>query len=184
MNKRDFIAFTVASIVMPVAAAKAAKSSNPVTLDYNLGKHGWSSFKLHVGAKTVEVGTFSYTTNALDDFVDAALLLAGGENRVEISLDGEPNEWRIIVDEGSMPDMHLRILSFPDIYQHSPESLGRLEFEARVKRDDFARAVQAATHKIWDRYGAEGYVKTWGGSQGFPLAPMRALDAALSAKTN
>jgi len=73
---------------------------SPVSINYDLGRHGWSNFKLTVGDVAVEVGPFGYCTDALGDLVRAALMLATSDYRAEVSFDGEPREWRLVIDEG------------------------------------------------------------------------------------
>jgi hypothetical protein len=40
-----------------------------VSIDYQLGKNGWSNFQLSVGTASVVVGPFGYCTDALGDLV-------------------------------------------------------------------------------------------------------------------
>lgn len=187
MKRRDLIASAsalaalTASALSPVVRAQpSAATVNLVSIDYDLGEVGWSSFILRVGDKSAEIGTFSYTTNALDDLIRAAITVATSAYRAELSLDGEPNEWRIILDEGWKPDMRLRVVEFPNISPRMDEQKGVVTFEARVKRDDFAHAVQKAAHDIWDKYGEDGYRAAWIGDNGFPVRALAALDAALA----
>jgi hypothetical protein len=150
-----------------------------VSIAYDLGRNGWSSFKLTVGDDELEVGPFGYCTDALGDLVRAALLLATYEYRVEVRFDGEPHEWRLVVDEGWKPERRLRVLTFSD-NMGLPETDGQLVIETHVTVDAFARAVQKVAQDIWDTYGAVGYNEAWTGQRGFPLRGLRALDAALS----
>ena len=64
-----------------------------VSIVYDLGRHGWSSFQLTVGDSVVDIGPFGYCTDALGDLVRAALMLVTSDYRVEVSFDGEPREW-------------------------------------------------------------------------------------------
>ena len=148
---------------------------------YDLGQHGWSSFKLTVDDIAVEVGPFAYSTGALGDIVRAALMLATSDDHMEISFDGEPREWRLVIDEGWRPEMRLRVLSFDDwTGPKRPGTEGQLLMECHVIADEFARAVQNAAQGVWDTYGAEGYNAAWIGRRGFPLRGLKALDTALS----
>jgi len=180
MNRRIFN-LGLAVIGFAASGTRGAVAAQPaVSIAYDLGEAGWSSFVLTVHGKRYEVGAFSWITDALDDLVRLAIDVATGANRAQVSLDGEPMEWRLILDQDNEPDMRLRILTFPDASKAAPESEGHLDFEARVRADDFARAMQTAVHGLWDRYGEKGYAEKWGGDRGFPLRAMRALDAALA----
>jgi hypothetical protein len=152
-----------------------------ISISYDLGSHGWSSFRLTIGDNAIDVGPFGYCTDALGDLVRAALMLGTSDVRVEVSFDSEPREWRIIVDEGWKPELRLRILTFADASPVKwPEEKGQIIIEDRVTADGFARAVQKVGQEIWDTYGATGYNKAWIGRRGFPLRGLKALDAALS----
>jgi hypothetical protein len=152
-----------------------------VSIIYDLGHHGWSSFKLTVDDIAVDIGPFAYSTDALGDIVRAALMLATSDYHVEISFDGEPQEWRLIIDEGWKPELRLRVLLFDDwTAPKRPETEGQLLMTSHVTADGFARAVQTVAQGIWETYGAEGYNAAWIGRRGFPLRGLKALDAALS----
>ena len=180
MNRRTLIGMVAASSV--AAGAARGEDAPTVSIDYDLGHDGWSNFTLHVGAQSTDVGPVSYTTDALDDLILTAIEAALGVYHITASFDGEPNETRLVIDESYKPTARLRILSFSDIYEHLPDDKGRVEFEARIRLDDYARAVQAAAHKIWDTYGEDGYRQAWDGQRGFPVRALRALDAALADK--
>jgi hypothetical protein len=140
-----------------------------VSITYDLGQHGWSSFRLTVGDHALDIGPFGYCTDALGDLVRAALLLATSADGAEVRFDGEPYEWRLFIDEGWKPELRLRV-----------EGDGELLIEGRGASHDFARAVQKAAQGIWDTYNADGYNEAWYGQRGFPLRALKALDAALS----
>ena len=155
----------------------------PISIDYDLGQHGWSSFTLTVGDRSVEVEPVSYCTDVLGDLVRTALMIAAGHYRAEASFDGEPVEWRLVLQRGwraeDFDTFDLKILTFADIHGRRPEADGALEFEARVGGVAFARTVADVAQAIWDKHGAEGYNRLWTGSEGFPLRALRALQTAL-----
>jgi hypothetical protein len=161
--------------------------SDEVCVDYELGQHGWSHFRLAVGTASVDVGPFGYCSDALGDLVRAALMIATSGRRAEVSFDGEPTEWRLIVGlhldatQSGWTDFRLRVLTFPSAsYPPSPEAEGSNVFEARCCSDSFVEAVLKAAQKVWDEYGAAGYDRLWGGPCGFPLRALSALRAAVS----
>ncbi len=75
-----------------------------VSIAYNLGEHGWSSFTLTIGAQSIEVGPFGYCTDALGDLVRAALTIATSGGRAEAAFDGEPREWLLIIERAHGED--------------------------------------------------------------------------------
>ena len=64
---------------MVTSSSNGCDVSNPVSgevcIQYDLGRHGWSKFRLNVGTASVVVGPFGYCTDALGDLVRAALML-------------------------------------------------------------------------------------------------------------
>ena len=155
----------------------------PISINYDLGEHGWSRFTLTVGDRSLEIGAFSYCTDALGDLVRAALAMAAGAYRAEVSFDGEPMEWRMLLQRAwrtHEPNaFKIKILTFRDIHANQPEAEGELDFEALVEGEAFARAVTNAAQAIWDEHGSDGYNRLWSGSEGFPLKALGALHRAL-----
>ncbi len=157
-----------------------------VSIEYKLGEYGWSSFQLTIGTVSTHVGPFGYCTDALGDLVRAALMVATSVSRAEVSFDGEPREWRLIVEKewGMIGEptakLGIKVLVFPHILPRAPDSEGEKVFEAYTSPDAFAGAVLDAVQRLWDANGAEGYNRAWNGFQGFPLRGLQALRAALS----
>lgn len=92
----------------------------PVSVAYRLGQHGWSSFTLTIGDASIEVGPFGYCTDALGDLVRAALVIAVFGERAEATFDGEPREWRLIVEraygQGRGPtDVRVAVTGWPPV---------------------------------------------------------------------
>jgi hypothetical protein len=159
--------------------------TDTTSIDYQLGQNGWSRFQLNVGTSSVVVGPFGYCTDALGDLVRAALVIATSGWRAEVSFDGEPMEWRLIVGpyaaQSGWTDFRLRVLTFPGaIGPPSPEAEGNKLFEAQCTADSFVHAVLRAAEAVWDECGADGYDRVWGGPFGFPLRALTALKAAIS----
>ncbi len=163
--------------------------SEDVCIDYELGRHGWSSFRLTVGSLSTEVGPFGYCSDALGDLVRAALMIATTGWRAQVSFDGEPGEWRLVVGPYWVPppinrwtDFRLRVFTFARAYPPSPESEGEKIFEASCSPDGFVQSVLKTAQAIWDEFGADGYDKAWGGPCGFPLRALTALKAAIAVR--
>ena len=146
-----------------------------VSIDYDLGKHGWSRFKLSVGSASVTVGPFGYCSDALGDLVRAALMIGTYGFEAEVSFDGEPREWRLMAGAYFDPawsnwtDFRLRVLD-----------QGTKVFEAECSAEAFVRAVLNVAQGILDEYGIDGYDEVWGGPRGFPLRALSALKTAVS----
>lgn len=172
--------------------------SDEVCIDYELGQHGWSKFQLTVGSKSIEVGTFGYCSDALGDLVRAALMIATSGWHAQVSFDGEPMEWRLLIGSywvadsthlatrsphNAWTDFRLRVLTFPACRcPLLPESEGKKLFEASCSPEAFVESVMKAAQAVWDEYGADGYDRVWGGPKGFPLRALTALKAAISIK--
>src|SRR6185312_2319561 len=84
--------------------------SEKVCIEYEVGQHGWSKFRLNVGTAAVVVGPFGYCTDALGDLVRAALMIATSGWRAEVSFDAEPMEWRLIAEWSR--EFRVRVLTF------------------------------------------------------------------------
>ena len=159
-----------------------------VSIDYELGRNGWSQFRLTVGTASVVVGPFGYCSDALGDLVRAALMIATSGWRAEVSFDAEPMEWRLLigayVDPGPRwTDFRLRVLTFPSLdFPPIPEHDGNKVFEVECSPDSFVQAVLGAAQDVWDRYGADGYDQIWGGPRGFPVRALSALKTAVSVR--
>ena len=130
---------------------------------------------VRVGGKSLTMEGVSDTTDALGDLLRAGLALGTGAARAEFSFDGEPNEWRWLIE---IP-LTLRILGFASIFDRKPPESGVVLLEAECNPDDFARAALVVGQSVLSRYGVEGYSKQWGWHP-FPLRALRALEAALA----
>jgi hypothetical protein len=146
-----------------------------VSINYQLGQHGWSEFQLTVGTASVVVGPFGYCSDALGDLVRAALMIATSGFQAEVLFDGEPREWRLMIGsyadtiQPKWLDFRLRVID-----------QGVTTFEAPCEADAFVHAVLSAAQGIWDEHGIDGYDRIWGGPKGFPLRAMSALKTAVS----
>lgn len=147
-------------IIQPPLRELVIVMTDAVSIDYRLGKNGWSQFQLSVGTASIGVGPFGYCTDALGDLVRAALVIATSGLTAEVSFDAEPMEWRLIA--GPYPalagwtDFSLRVLTFPDATgPRLPQAEGNLLFEAQCTAESFVSAVLGAAEAVWDEYGAE-----------------------------
>ncbi len=159
--------------------------TDAVKVDFALQGAGWADCRLEIGLSVLEMKGVSYCTDALGDLVRVAALIAAGHHAGTLSFDGEPREWRWILErhwsddlKGVEPGLRIRIFGFPDIYRHAPESEGHLEFEAVCGPDSFALAVERMAESLWDALGADGYAEVWGAAP-FPERALAGLKAVL-----
>lgn len=157
--------------------------AEPISIEYDLGRSGWSRFTLNVGDRKVDVGSFSYCTDALGDLVRAALAMATGAYRAEVGLELEPGEQRLIFQRAYRSSSlggscQLSLLEFED-FACLPEERGRVLFKATVETEAIARAIAGTAQALWDRHGPDEYNALWMGDRGFPLSALRALQCAL-----
>jgi hypothetical protein len=114
-------------------------------------------------------------------------MIATSGSRAEVSFDAEPMEWRLIAGPYWHParsgwtDFSIRVLTFPSLFDPpSPEAEGNCLFEAQCSVESFVHAVLEAAQAVWEKCGADGYDKAWGGPCGFPLRALDALKTAIS----
>lgn len=159
----------------------------PVTIDYNLERHGWASLEISLDGTRNEIGSFGYCTDALGDLVRAALAMAVDTPRAKVVLDGEPHLWALTIQDGWQSTRIPRAFrfsirsnsgdSFDD--QSSPYSWPKVLTECFVTADAFATAVSVAAHQVLNEHGEEGYLARWVRFR-FPTRALVALDAALA----
>jgi len=158
-------------------------TSASISIDYDLGRSGWSKFTLTVGDRSTKVGAFSYCTDALGDLVRAALAMATGADRAEVRLDLEPDQQWLIFQRANRSSglggsCSVTVLELEEL-DGLPQRPGRALLEATARVETMARAVADAAQAVWDRHGADEYNTLWMGDRGFPLSALRALQCAL-----
>lgn len=154
-----------------------------VRIDYELGAHLMSSFVLTVDEVATQVGTFGECADQLGDLVRAALMIVTDAPRAVVSFDGEPMEWRLIVDEGwkssiQPKELRLRILTFEDRSDFRPDCEGEIALDVRCTAKDFGESVRRAAQAVWEEYGPNRYRSRVSGEE-FPLKALRALSSTL-----
>jgi hypothetical protein len=119
-------------------------------------------------ASALVVGPFGYCSDALGDLVRAALTVATSGWRAEVSFDGEPREWRLVIGpywdraRSDWTDFRLRVLAFPSVrLPPVPEEERKTLFEAPCSADAFIHSVLKAAQAVWDEHGGDGYDKLW-----------------------
>ena len=147
-------------------------------LELDLQDHGSAYCTIMTSAGRLQIGSFGDCTDAFGDLVRAGLLIATGAYSAQVSFDGEPMEWRLIVERRQFHPMLVKIVTFPDIYSHAPDADGVLLFSAQCSPDAFSRAVAVAAQALLDEIGIEGFANRWR-LTGFPLRALRALQSAL-----
>lgn len=155
--------------------------AEPITISLGLDASGWAALQISTGAGSCTISGFGDGSDAFGDLARAALTVVTGGWKASVSLDGEPNEWRLVLVrlptvEG--PDrLHLRVLEFRDILEALPESEGVETFSVEVETDAFGHAVLAALRSL--SMDLETFNARWRVPEGFPARATEALAAAL-----
>ena len=162
------------------------KSEAPnIRVDFSLRDAGWASCRIAVGEKSYTFESISYLTDALDDLLRAALMVATGSPSYTFHFEDEPGESRWILRTGLDNEqrreyLEITILEFDDAFQNQPIEKGKPVFNAKCAPDQFAYAVYETANIIWEKFGADGYDRKWTGQCGFPIRAFKALETALS----
>jgi hypothetical protein len=144
-----------------------------------LRDNGWADCSVSTPDGVFEIGSFGDCTDAFGDLLRAALLIATGATTASVSFDGEPMEWRWIIERRLFDDLLVKVATLPDIYAHSPDAEGDLVFSTECSPDDFAKAVAEAAQGLLDEVGLVGFANRWR-LTGFPTRALRALQTALA----
>ncbi len=129
------------------------------------------------------IETTGNCVDTLGEFVRAGLMIATGAwDTVRIRFDDEPVETRITLAgfwdaETWCTRLSLRVLSFKDLFDRSPDKDGELLFEAICDPQEFSEEVYRNAQLVWDGLGPD---KRWGGVYPFPRRALDALTAALA----
>lgn len=138
---------------------------------------GWAEATISDGAATARL-TASYLKDALGDLLEAVGTLFEGAVEARCSWQEEPGECRWIFHrQGSA--VHLRVLSFADVYSNEPDRLGVIVFETQQPLHDLARPVVNGAQSVLDEYGEEEYL-TWWVDYPFPTAQLEMLRQRLN----
>lgn len=153
-----------------------------VAIAYDLGEHGWASMLLRIGSAQLEIREFGDCTDALGDLLRAALAICAGDYRRAVSLDGEPYEWRVLLQRRPYPSeretIGVEVRGFADIHACGADQDGELLFSASCEADDFGAAIAEAANRVLSEHGLQGYAERWR-LEAFPLRALTALTAAL-----
>lgn len=154
----------------------------PITVEFDLGQHGWGSCSLWIGDHSFVMASVSDTTDALGDLLRAALQIAVGGRRASCSFDREPHEWRLLLqrnwDHAADRDVFtVNVREFESIYAEQPDEAGLEAFTVQCDPEAFVMAIQNAAERVLTDHGHDGYAKLW--SEKFPDRAFSALQAAL-----
>lgn len=133
-----------------------------LTINYNLGDHGWADVDMHNGSQGVNM-TVSYLHDTLAEFITAAnLLLKGAPDAKVIAMD-EPGEHLIYLQSLGATDVAIEIRWFRD--WASWNIITEKEFEVVFKCYDtilnFSTEVFNTAKRILDKHGMVGYREKW-----------------------
>jgi hypothetical protein len=171
--------------------------------DYNICGHGWASVMIADEAGThVNRVTHVAPNDPLQETLEACIRLAGGSERCGVSYFDEPGEHRFhFVRKG--PDVETSVVWWPDdtpwsspvqkwvredlgwhdISHESPWPKSAAVFWGIIPFEFLCRDILAATTRIFETLGVDGYERTWNGR--FPTEEFTRLSGLLgSAKMN
>ena len=153
-----------------------AASSSSVSITCSLEESaGWLVVRLAIDGQAAETIYAGYSTDAIGDFLRAALVIAASGREAEVKFDGEPKLWWLSLTRQLPGDLLVELCSEDD------HGAGRKppSFAKTCAPDAFARSVLSAAETIWQELGAVQYDRIWDSGIGFPLRAMRALGTAL-----
>jgi hypothetical protein len=152
------------------------KASLAMDFTYRLVGTGWAEASISDGMATATI-TASYLEDALGVLLKALSSLLDGAPEAQCSWEEEPGEYRWVF-ENSETDVHLRILSFPDIHPHKPDHQGVVVFETRQPLRGIAESIADGAEAVLDRYGEEDYLRLWVDSP-FPTGQLEKVQERL-----
>ena len=140
-----------------------------LTLSYTLLDHGWAPATLSDGVEALALHV-SYISPALDDLVDAAIVLLLGEEEANFRWYTEPDEYQIALQRQGV-SVRLRVLEL--------QSSGRWTeiFAAEGELLRLAIQVRSQLRQLGHTHGLEGYRASW--RRDFPVAALRRLEALI-----
>jgi len=154
-------------------------ANKKLRIQLRLRGNGWADCSVSTPEGDFEMGSFGDCSDAFGDLLRAGLLIATGATSASVSFDGEPMEWRWIIERRLFNPLLVKVATFPDIYPHAPDAEGDLLFSTECSPDDFAKAVAEAAQGLLEEVGLDGFASRWR-LTGFPLRALRALQSALA----
>jgi hypothetical protein len=135
------------------------------------------------GSRQYEIDSASYTTDVLGDLIRMAVLSIIDCETAELALDGEPEEWRFVVEGRSgYPTISFKIFTgFTSPLTFQSRDNGRQVYSCELTRAEFGTAVEAAARNLWECHGEAGYLEMWQ-RYAFPQRALSVLTAALTAE--
>jgi hypothetical protein len=121
--------------------------------------------------------TASYLSDALGDLIRAVRALLEGAEDARASWEEEPGEYRWIFHRNGS-EVRMRLLAFPDIYDHSPDDDGQVLLDATCSLRNLGLAVAAGAQRVLDEVGLDEYQRRWI-EHPYPSDDLAALDQLL-----
>lgn len=152
-----------------------------VHLDLHDGESGGFDLRIEVGGAICAIGSCGDVSDTVGGFARAGLMIASGGWHASWSFEDEPAETRVVLDRYFDPKkwrifLKIRVLGFPDFFDHLPDRDGSPLFEADCDPDDFAREVLRNMEQLLNELGPE---RRWKGTNAFPLRALEALRSAM-----
>jgi hypothetical protein len=146
-------------------------------LEFRLTGTGWADVSISDGERSA-VATASYLSDALGDLVLSAIAVTSLFRRVTFSFEEEPGERRWVISSPRINEIDVRIFSFPDRWNDSPDEAGTLLFQTRCLPVTYAEAVFDAASRVLEEHGTAGYLEAWA-EHPFPAARLVDLERLL-----
>jgi len=148
-----------------------------ISVAYRLFGSGWSECTIFIGDSHATV-TASYLDDALGDFLRALSTILGGASESRASFVEEPGEYRWIFTRVAPDQLRVQILWFDELWNDMPDDRGKPVFDATCRLRTFAGAVLAASQRVLEEFGIDGYRDKWIKHE-FPLAEQAELERLL-----
>ena len=115
----------------------------------------------------------SVLSDALGDLTRGVASLLQGTDRLSVSWQDEPGEWRWLLIRHA-DRLSIRIVRFEETFSHRRDEEGVPIFQRACRLADFAGQLKSELQRLLDELGPEGYHKQWG--RPFPCAEYETLD--------
>ncbi|MFC0350635.1 hypothetical protein [Undibacterium danionis] len=149
----------------------------PLKIIYELVGTGWSKCMVEVGERRAELSA-SYLSDALGNLVLFACAAGSGFHSVSFGFDEEPGEYRWVAESIDANLLLVRILEFPDLWGHKPNTEGKVLLEFQIAPRLLAQAVFATANEVLQKYGSKGYAEKWA-LHSFPERELAMLKTAI-----
>jgi len=150
-----------------------------LTINYNLGNHGWAELHMRLGHERVSMSV-SYLRDTLAELITAAnLLLKGAPDAKVIAMD-EPGEHLIHLQSSDAIHLSIEVRRFRDwaSWNMITEKEFDVAFQCHETILNFSTGVFDNATRILEEHGIKGYKDKWIQND-FPIDEYRRLKSLL-----